>query len=648
MAFRGWTRPIDDERFFVAEEKITPNASDWPYPKNIDNDKQLLRFVQDRFSRAYTAMLPEFAKMRMCERLYMGLHYLDPNDNFNNEITNYAFSLVETIWPELVAERPRPLIVPRSGTRAIFDRVKKHQRLAQWWMDMAGFDRWKRRSMRPKLKFGWNVSVLLPNVATGIPYVKHWSNWHFFKDPAATSMENMMYCFLAGPAPLAMVKATFGEKANGLRSDDYVSPGWSVLIRAYNDFYLRRDMDGTPSPSWVTSAITTEAQQPGSLGDTWLVPMSGEREIGGETTFLPQMFFRDLTKVKVAYRGMVHHRGSGIAYPTYMMEEDYVCESGWRVATIGTNGKVLQCAPLDEAWGGLNIVVGHDYEHEDRFFGIGEIEQIASKVRAINRSNHLLANAEAFEMLPIVIRDQQSAVDLNRTSFSPGDSITKRPNTEIKILEFRGISNAAFNLQAERKKDLQDVSGVSPAQEGQRPPGIEAAAAYRAILQQALKRTMGKVPQYLDEMSVIVKKAMLYMSKKIDTGLGFMANDGQELTIEPSELEYEWDLRFDESTATMGGKMIAEDKLLQLAQLGVVDQQYVIEQMELPGGVEMVQRLQAQQQAEYELRVIEALVAGQTAAEGGGPPGRNGKSGAGASRNGEQREMSRSRAKTHA
>jgi len=646
VAFRPFTQQVDADRFFVAEERITPDMQDWPLPKNIDNDDQLKKFVQDRYSRAYQGMVPEFSKMRMCERLYSGMHYLNPQDNFNNEITNYAFSVVETVWPELVTERPRPLIQPRSGMQASYEKIRKHQQVAQWCMDITGFDDWRRRSMRSKLKFGTNVTVLLPNVATGLPYPKHWPLWNFMPDPGATNPSNMMYYFLAGPAPLGMVRATFGDKANGLKADNYTSPGWRVLIQNYFDYYTSRDMDGGDSGiPWRTGSVDIEGSgdTPATNlgGDTWLVPMSGERQPGADSVFLVQMFFRDLTKMAVAYRGLMNHRqsdGSYIQYPAVMPGEDYVCDSGWRVATITPDGRVLQKAPLDAAWGGANIVVGWDYQHEDRFFGYGEIEQIAPKVRAINRAYYLIGQAEAYENLPIVVKDQQSGIDTNRSSFGPGDTVTKRQGSEVKILEFRGISNASFNLLNERKKDLQDVVGVTPAQEGQRPPGIEAAAAYRAILQQALKRTQGKIPQYLDEMATIVTKQMLYMARKLDVALGIMVN-GEPLTIEPKELEYQFDLRFDTSTATMSGKMLNEDRILQYLQLGLVDQMWAIDQLELPGARELKQRILQQQQREAELQLIEALVGGSQQGQNGGKGGGS----ASTSNNGERRAMSQTR-----
>lgn len=642
MAFKTFTQTIDANRFFVAEDKITPEMQDWPLPRNIGNADQLKKFVQDRYGRAYQAMIPEFSKMRMCERLYSGFHYMNAHDNFNNEITNYAFSVVETVWPELVSERPRPVITPRFGANVDYRRIQKHQQVAQWCMDVTGFDDWRRRSMRSKLKFGTNTTLMLPDPRTGLPYPKHWPLWNFMPDPGATRPENLMYYFLAGPVPVGMVRAAFGEKANGLKADNYVSPGWRVLIQNYYDFYTSRDIDGGDANiPWRTGSIDTEAPATNLGGDTWLVPMSGERQPGTDSVFLVQMFFRDLTKMPVMYSGMMHHRqgdGSYIEYPAHVPGEDYVCNSGWRVVTMTPDGRLLQNAPLPEAWGGSNLVMGWDYQHEDRLFGIGEIELIAPKIRAINRAYYLIGQAEAYENLPIVVKDMQSGVDTNRSSFGPGDTVVKRQGTEVKILEFRGISNASFNLLGERKKDFQDVSGVTPAQEGQRPPGIEAAAAYRAILAQALKRTQGKIPQYLDEMATIVQKQMLYISRKLDVALQVMVN-GEPFTIEPGEFEYQYDLRFDSSTATMSGKMLAEDRVLQYLQLGLVDPQWAIEQLELPGAKELLMRQAEREQQQMELQLIEAMVGAAARGENGGGKG----GGASASRNGERREMSRSR-----
>lgn len=633
MAFKSFSKRFDDGRIFIADDRVT--VGDLPYPKNIENEDQLRTWVYDCYQKSFSAMVPEYARMRLLERYYSGFHYLDPNDNFNNEITNYAFSIVETVWPELVSERPRPVIRPRFGSITPYDRIKKHQKIASWCMDVTGFDRYRRMGMRSKLKYGWNVALMVGDPKTGLPFPKHWSNWHFMPNASATNPENMMFFHLSGPVARATVEAVFGQR---VEADNYVSPSYRVMVQNYYDYYAARDVDGGSALPWITKQIQDEADPVAAAADTWLVPGSGQRIQGADTVFLNQMIFRDLTKMKVAYSG-TWRLPSGVQYQGIWEDEQYCCESGWRVATIAANGKVLQCKELDPAWGGENVVVGYDYQHEDRFFGQGELDAVLPKIRAINRQYHLLDQASEFELLPIIIRDQDSATDLSRSSFSPGETITKKRGSQVQVLDINGVGPHQFGLLERRMADVDVISGVHDVQQGQRPAGIEAAAAIRSLMSQALKRTTAKVPQYLDEMASIVTKQLTYMSKKLDRQLLAMSRDGQEMSISPDEFNYAFDLTFDYSTATAAGRQLREEQIFALFDRGIVDEQYVIEELELPGAAELVQRAMIRRQEELQIQLVAAVASGKN--DGGGSSGRS--KAKGSSDNG---QMSKSRKQT--
>jgi len=493
--------------------------------------------------------------------------------------------------------------------------------------------------MRSKLKYGWNVALMVGDPKTGIPYPKHWSNWHYMPNASATKPENAMYHFLAGPVPRQTVEAVFGMK---VKADDYASPGYQVLVQNYYDFYAGRDPDASSLP-WSGAAISQDTGldgQPASVqsGDVWLVPGSGLAIPGADTVFLSQMIFRDLSKMKVAYMGTYKHP-SGLQHEGIWEGDEPACESGWRVATIAADGTVLQCKELDAAWAGECIVTGHDYEHEDRYFGFGELDMILSKCRAINRHYYLLEQAGQYELLPIVVRDFDAGTDFNRGAFSPGDTIVKKRGSEVKVLDINGIGPHQFALLERRMQDVDVVSGVHDVQQGQRPPGIEAGVAIRSLMSQALKRTNAKVPQLLDELSQIVTKQLVYMSKKLNRNYLAMTRDGEELNIGPDEFNYQFDLTFDMSTATASGRMVRDEELFALFDRGIVDEQYVIEQKELPGANDLIQRAMMRRQEEMQIQLIAALAAGK--AEGGGGKGPSGRSGATSSS--DNGEMSKSR-----
>ena len=119
-----------------------------------------------------------------------------------------------------------------------------------------------------------------------------------------------------------------------------------------------------------------------------------------------------------------------------------------------------------------------------------------------------------------------------------------------------------------------------------------------------------------------------------------MARDGEELPIRRGEFEYEFDLSFDIQSATAAGKMLAAEELFELYDRGIVDEQYVIEQQELPGAKELIQRAMQRRQEEMQVQLIAALAGAKENAGGSKGGGAKPKSSS------DKGEMSKSRKQT--
>lgn len=576
-------------RTFVATERVAPRDEE-VLPSHLKDAASIRSYVMRRFMADFAAMQPEFSRLRALEKLYSGYHYSNANDNFENEVTNYCFSVVETVWPELISERPRPIIVPRTGGLQNDRLLRSHAELATWLMDVNGFDLWRRNSMRAKLKYGWNASMQVVDKATGIPYPKHLSNFSFIPDLAATSTENAMRFTVAGPVSTELVRAMFPKTSNGIMSDNFTGPGFDALNRIHRDYWMNRDTDSGSVPFGPVDTITNPGEV--SAGSSWMVPGGGQMDAAG-TTFLIQMFVRDLSTMPVIYGGEIHHAALDIRVPAYRPFPEYSCPSGWRVLTVTASGRVLGNQPLDPCWGGINLTVGYDYRHEGRFFGLGEIDQIASKNRAINNQYRLLNRAMEYMCVPILVADRGAGMKFDKGTAVPGEVIRKTPGAEVEWLTFQGPNAQQFELMASRQHDLDVVSGVQPGQRGERQPGVEAAAGLRAITEQALARVRGKVPELLTETSEVLKKMMLCLAKKGDRSIVFKASNGAETQIDWNGILYDYDIRWVPGTATSQGMQDRQDFVLALHAAGIVDSQYVIEHLDLPGQLELLERMSA-------------------------------------------------------
>lgn len=97
-----------DGVMFAATERVHAELD--AYPAGMHSDEQVRAFVSTMWDRHLEAMLPEHDRMLRCEDYYNGFHYASPSDNHENEITNYPFSIVESVWPEMI-EQDRKSVV---------------------------------------------------------------------------------------------------------------------------------------------------------------------------------------------------------------------------------------------------------------------------------------------------------------------------------------------------------------------------------------------------------------------------------------------------------------------------------------------------------------------------------------------------------
>ena len=64
MAFKSFTKRFDDGRIFTATDRIKP-ADAFKYPVGIKDDDALRTWVYNCYQKSFSAMVPEFARMRL-------------------------------------------------------------------------------------------------------------------------------------------------------------------------------------------------------------------------------------------------------------------------------------------------------------------------------------------------------------------------------------------------------------------------------------------------------------------------------------------------------------------------------------------------------------------------------------------------------
>lgn len=565
--------PYPDGRVFVPNERIIPDQI--PRPIGIDSDETLLRHMIRMWDRCFDWARPEHERLRRCSMYYDGLHFESPEDNLGKEITNYPFSVVETVWPEMTEARPRAEIVPGYG---VSSRVARQlQEVATWLQSTSGFDHCNRLCTREILKLGWTPALMTIDPRTGMPYPKPWNNWDFYPDPCAAREDSMMHYFLAGPVHTVVLQAMFPDRMDIIKPDNWTSPSYDALIRPHREMH---EYSRSRTGAFVTGSAGQDSGfgQPASVnqtGQTRFSNMGGGYQTHGVTTFLYQLHVRDLSKMTVVYRGKMY-RPDGTWHWDQVNQDVTACDSGWRVIQATPHG-ILSMAPLDSCWGGMNIVIGRDYEQAHRWWSFGEIDQVIPKTRGINRRVNSLNEALEQQANAPVLVDSDAGANFDKASILNGEVIRKRRGSTVEWFEPKGPAEHQFVMLDGQRRDIDVISGVHDVQQGQQTPGLQTGIAIQRLQNAANTRVRGKESGMHEFRAAILKKTMVAMGKKLNRRILYRASNGEMVTLDPEVLQNEFEIQFAPGSGLASSQEQEKNEAIALFERGAIDQQALLE-----------------------------------------------------------------------
>jgi len=587
---------------FLAHERLTNDFD--PYAGMTEDEFKGWMFM--RFREAYAAKKPEIERLKLMELYYAGFHFKDPQMNRELKVTNLVFSTVETVHPVMTEQKPRPEIVMRRQYDQ--DVSADIQEYAQWLMDTTEFDLCFDLNTREKLKYGWCVTLLVVDPVTGMCWPKVYSVFDFYKDPYCRHEDEMEYFFLASPVPTAWLRATYPEAVDKegnstIYVDNIASPGYDVLEKPYYDFYANNSGDYDSLDSLMpggTFHLESETDPGGGQPLVTLDSMQTQKNAG--TTFLLQLFIRDRRQQPVQYRGDIatpDGTGAGFTHTPSAknwQQNEPCSESGWVCCQVTATGTMLKPYAVDPCFLGSPVEFGRDYHQAGRFYAFGECDHIIPINRSINRRYNLLNRSLEYEAVPILVADGDTGIDIDQRAVEPGDVLKKLRGTDIRWLDFRGAAAQQFEMLDLESRDMDKVSGVQDVSQGRRPEGIEAAAAIRNLQDAAQTRIRGKEGSSFIEWTRILKKMMVATGKKCKSYIYFRGRNGKTIGIDPAWLTYEYDVRFARGSGSVLGRMANEEKTMNLAQAGLIDQQTALERLGVDNIPTILQRMFAVQQ----------------------------------------------------
>jgi hypothetical protein len=600
---------LEDGSQFVADERHVPEVP--PFGAFGDDEEKIKSWVGEKWNILWQLKRGETERLKTCELFYAGFHYQDVNDVRGKAITNYCHSTVETIWPILTQSRPRPEPVPRSSMDV--KKVKRLRDYATYKMDVCGFDRIFRICTRDFLKYGWCCPIIRwDSRGNAVPI--YWSPFDFYPDSAPDESE-MEYFALAKPVSVRRLRELFPAVADKIMPDNIASPSYEVLVQPYQE--MGGAVPGIYGPNFMETMKSAVFEGGTPTSTSHYSIDTGSFNVFGQTAFLIQMFVRDYTKMKVRYEGqrMVHDPrfDRPLVNPHSITREEPCCPSGWRMIAMTAGGVLLEKpAPVDECLGGIPVVIGRNYEQGGRFYPKGELDDAVPIQRGVNRSDVALDRAQDLQSNPPVLYTG-TGLAVDKSSVEGGEILKLTRGSTLAFLNVQSLAESHFVRRAARRQDMQIVIGTPDSLQGQRPVGVEAAAAIRQLTESASSRARAKAANALEWSALLLEKLIKCDIRKSRDVIQFVAEDGTPMILDPDEFKVDdFSIRWAQNSGTAQGEQDRNDLNMQLLQMGVIDPQQVLEDLNYPGRQIILQRVGLQ-------RLQMAAAAGQN-----GSPSKNG------------------------
>jgi len=594
-----------DGSTFVASERHVPETP--PFGSFGEDEDKLKAWVCEKWNTLFHLKRGEAERLKTCELYYAGFHFIDPWENRNNAITNYCFQTVETVWPILTQARPRPEPVPRRFMDA--QKIKGLKDFATYKMDSTGFDRLFRVSVRDLLKYGWCCPMIGWD-AQGAAIPRYLSPFDFYPDQATDESE--LECFaIARPASTRRLRALFPRVAEKIKPDNIASPSYEVLVKPYLE--AAGVLGGLSFPQFIgtmPSAIFEGDPAATTSGEYGID--TGSFSVFGQTTFLIQLFVRDYTTMDVKYVGqkLIDHETGELRIPHSKTVKEPCCPSGWRMVPMTASGVLLdRPRPVDPVLGGIPLVIGRDYEQGGRFYAKGELDDVIPLQRGINRSDAMIDRGLELSSDPPVLLSTDSGLSIDKQAVSGGEILRIKRGATMQYLQPQGIAESHFVRRAARRQDVQIVSGTPDALQGQRPIGVEAAAAIRQLTETAGGRARAKGAGTLEFAALLLQKMIQADIRKSRDVIYFLDSSGADMWLNPDDYRADdFEIRWSQASGSAQNEQDRQDLNLQLYQMGIVDAQQVLEDADYPDRANILQRVG--------LRQMQAAAAAQVAGNG--------------------------------
>lgn len=492
----------------------------------IDNDADEVTLASDwnfKFKDAMVHKAPYTRKWLMYMDAYMGDYFKNAAlpDYKSDLVSNYIFSVVETIRPIMLDNNPKFLSMPRQPEGMKFANDQQEAFMYEW----------DREDMSAKLyKELVNTLVLGTSVwfipwdsdekqIKGIPV----NIYNIFPDPLATSFDDAEYIIYASYRNVNKLKKMFPTKAKKLTGGQI---NYTELVQD-NSRNARIDNQVLVLEVWTRDYDTYEEVS--------------EKE----------------KTVKLKY-------------------------PHGRVITLCPElGTVLSDKANPYNDGEFPFEMIKDYDLPGKFWGEGEVAQLLSPQKYLNQMNNaILDNAKSTANMPWII-DKNSGVKIGGITARPGLVIRKNPGSEVKRDQPPSMPNYVINAVETYKADIEQISGVYSSLKGENSTGVYTAQGILALKESGQVRIRLKVKLMEDSLGKIAMKWNSRMKQfwKEDRWIMITRQDGSYdmKNFTKNVLKYDYDTKVSSGSTMPVNRGAMLDLMIRLAQTQMPDGQPLVD-----------------------------------------------------------------------
>ena len=574
------------------EEQKSPVYS--PSPE----ERKAIKLAEGLFQKAKAARGRYDTRWLDYYHFFRGKQWKEARPSYrHSEVINFVFQSIQSTVPIITDARPRIEFIPQEPQDNDF---------AQLMNDIVASD-WNKNNWLNELTeviydghfYGTGLSSMAydpdyDNGAGNICYSSEDPFWCFPAPEARDTNKECPYFVHARPRPVEWVKKRWPEHKDHIKADliDLMKGAKTnfnkVTFRSPVDDKVYLENEGNPSDSLEkdkTLVVTVWIKDDETVEEN-------ETELNGERVYEARK-----------------------KYP-----------NGRRIITCG--GVLLEDDSNPYEDGEIPFQRWQNYILPREFWGISEVEQLESPQRIFNKLISFALDCLTLMGNPVWIVSNDSDVDVENLFNRPGLIIEKNPNTEVRREEGTQLQPYVMQMIDRMQQWFNDIAGTQDVTRGASPGGVTAASAITSLQEAAQTRVRQKsrnLDQYLQTVGQqYASRVMQFYSAprvfRLTNNEGattyFKAAFGKDATGNNMATVQQWnaeskgwsmptnlqaagklDVKVTTGSTLPFAKAEKEQKLLQLFDRGIVDQQEVLQGTDFPNWEAVLQRVTERQQA---------------------------------------------------